>query len=339
MIPFGDPMDDDAPGLPPYAAPERVGDQLRTAREKAGLTLAEVAARTRVPLRHLQAIETNSFANLPSPTYASGFAKAYARAVDLDEVAIGRRLRGELDGMDRRQPEYRPVEASDPARVPSRAVTIVALGAAIAVLILAGLYFGTTLFTGGMGAGRPTVVANAPAPAPVATTPVPAAPAPTVATIPTDGQVVVTATQEVWVRLYDAAGKTLHQGTLQAGESFDVPAGTDGPMINVGRPDHLRFTVNGAAVAGIDFGRDPVKDVHIDAAALAARAAPPTTATPVAEATPGANAPAQERSAARRRTPPPRRQDRERRPTEGLSDTQRANLEAARTPPATGNTQ
>ena len=327
-------MDDDAPGLPHYAAPERVGDQLREARERAGLTLAEVASRTRVPLRHLQAIETNNYTDLPSPTYASGFAKAYARAVDLDEVAVGRRVRGELAGVTRATPHYQPVEASDPTRVPSRGLTVLALGAAVAVLILAGLYFGTALFRGGGGAAAP-VTADPAAP------PAIAAPAATPAPVPAsaDGQVVVTATDEVWVRLYDADGKTLHQGILQAGESFDVPAGAREPMINVGRPDHLRFTVNGAAVTGLDLGRDPIKDVRIGAAALAARAtasSAPAQAQPVADAPRAADRPAERRRAAQARRRGP---DRPRRATSEQSDTQRANLEAARTPPATGNGQ
>ena len=46
-----------------------------------------MAARTRVPLRHLEAIEQGAYEALPSQTYAVGFARAYARAVGLDEVA------------------------------------------------------------------------------------------------------------------------------------------------------------------------------------------------------------------------------------------------------------
>ena len=330
-------MDDDAPGFPSFATTERVGDQLRAVREKAGLTLAEVAARTRVPQRHLEAIETGRYSDLPSPTYANGFAKAYARAVDLDEVDIGRRLRGEMASIARPAPVYQPIEATDPTRVPSRGLTVVALGVAVAVLILAGLYFGTTLFRGD-GAGSPTpTVANAPpAAAPVAPQPVPTA------MVPADGQVTLTATEEVWVRLYDADGKTLHQGTLKAGESFDVPADASDPMVNVGRPDHLRFTVNGAAVQGLDLGSDPIKDVRISAAALAARVAPPApgaTPTPVVQNTATDRPRGDARPVERRRAAPVGRADRPRRTGDGLTDTQRANLEAARPPAATGNAQ
>jgi cytoskeletal protein RodZ len=45
------------------------------------MSLAEIGARTRVPLRHLEAIEASNYGALPSPTYAVGFVRAYARAL------------------------------------------------------------------------------------------------------------------------------------------------------------------------------------------------------------------------------------------------------------------
>src|SRR3546814_18877825 len=60
--------------------PASAGDRLREAREKQKLSIADIAQRTRVPIRHLEAIEQGNYGELPSPTYAIGFAKAYARA-------------------------------------------------------------------------------------------------------------------------------------------------------------------------------------------------------------------------------------------------------------------
>ena len=48
-----------------------------------------------MPLRHLTAIEGGEYGGLPSQTYATGFARAYARAIGADEVAITRQLRGD----------------------------------------------------------------------------------------------------------------------------------------------------------------------------------------------------------------------------------------------------
>lgn len=313
-------MDEFAPGPAPFTPPQRVGDILRAARDKAGLSLAEVASRTRVPLRHLQAIEGNDYSSLPSPTYANGFAKAYARAVNLDEVAIGRQVRGELAGVTR-APAYVPVEATDPDRVPSRGLAIVALGVAVAVLILAALYL-----TGQLGryAGAPAaVVAGTEAPPPVAPVAAPSS-APSAAAMPADGQVVVTAAEPVNVRLYDG-DRTLRDGALEPGQTIAVPD-TGNPMIAVDRPDRIRLTMNGSALTGLRLGTEPIADVRVSAAALTARLERNRDR-------------ASGRASERRRDTAARGTDRPRRAAPALSETQRANLEAARSPAATGNAQ
>ena len=299
----------------PATPPERVGDTLRAARERLGLSLAEIASRTRIPQRHLEGIEANDYSGLPSHTYATGFVKGYARAVGADEVALARKVRGEAQGTGRRQPEYVPYEVADPARVPSRGLAIVALGLALAVIVLAGLWFATDLLRPGT-ASAPAPIASEPnAAAPVASQSVPA---PT----PAAPQVLVTANDEVWLRIYDADGKTLHQGTLKAGEHFDVPAEAKEPMINVGRPDKITVTLNGSQLSGLNLGDKPIKDVRVSAAALQARAA--GTPLPAPTTTAQNRTPAQAASSARPARP-------------RLTETQRANLDAARNPPPPGN--
>ncbi|SFP90923.1 helix-turn-helix domain-containing protein [Sphingomonas rubra] len=275
-------MNEVEPGLAAAAsAPERAGDRLRAARETQGLTLAEIAQRTRVPLRHLSAIEDSNYAALPSPTYAVGFARAYARAVGLDEVATAQTVRGELRHVER-APEYEPYETADPARVPSRGVAIVGLGLALAIVVLVGLWYGTDLFRG--GGAKPVTTAEVPAAtSPVATAPV-AAPTPAA-----PRQVSLTAGEnEVWLRVYDAANETLYLGTLAPGATFDVPPGADRPKINVGRPDQLIVKVDGRAVPPLGDGKRPIKDVPVDPVSIAAR----LTGAPAAAATPAAASPA-----------------------------------------------
>lgn len=306
-------------------APERAGDRLRAARDARGLTLAEIAQRTRVPLRHLSAIEEGNYAALPSPTYAVGFARAYARAVALDEVAMAQEVRGELRHVER-PPEYAPYETADPARVPSRGVAAIGLGLAIAILILVGLWYGTDLFRGGDGSGpvTTTAVPAAAAPATMAT-----ATAPTAAAAPR--QVTLTAGEnEVWMRVYDADNATLYLGTLAPGASFDVPPAANRPMINVGRPDELIVKVDGQAVPPLGDGRRAIKDVPVDAASIAARLSGATTvaATPAPSGTSAApRATASGGDAARPRS----------RPSSALTETQRANIDAARNLPAGGD--
>ena len=283
-------MDDVATGqIPPPASPERAGDILRATREAQGLTIADVGGRTRVPLRHLEAIEASDYATLPSSTYAVGFAKAYARAVGADEVRVANLVRAELGKIVRRTPEYEPYEMSDPSRVPSRGVAVIALGIALAVLILVGIWYGTDLFRGGATmsgseAGSVATVAEVPSPTPASPAAAPAAPA-----LET-GQVTLAATDEVWMRVYDADNKTLYLGTMKAGDRFDVPRDAKDPMINVGRPDKLTVTLNGSNVPPLGTGERAIKDVRVGAPAIAARlnGAPPASGgDAVAEGAPG----------------------------------------------------
>ena len=271
--------------------PDRVGDRLRALREAQGLSLAEVGQRTRVPLRHLEAIEATDFAALPSPTYAVGFSRAYARAVGADEVQVAQAVRAELAKVDR-PPEYRPYETADPARVPARGLAIVTLGCALAIVILAGLWFGTDLFRG--GGGSESAVSPGPSSS-VAVPPRTVAPSPTPTPSLAEGQVRLAAgASEVWLRVYDADNKTLYLGTLAPGATFDVPRDAKGPKINVGRPDQLQITVNGTAIPRLGDGKRPIKDVPVDAASLAARlnGAPAPGATPTAAARPVVSRPA-----------------------------------------------
>uniref|UniRef100_UPI0028987BEE helix-turn-helix domain-containing protein n=1 Tax=Sphingomonas sp. TaxID=28214 RepID=UPI0028987BEE len=248
------------------SAPARAGDVLRAAREAQGLSLGDIGARTRIPSRHLAAIEASDYQSLPSATYAVGFAKAYARAVGADEVAIAQAVRADVDRMGRRVSEYVPQDIADPARVPSRGLAIIGAGIALALLIIAGLWYGTDLFrrdrtAQDVPAATPLTNAQAPAPTPAASpTPV------------TGGKVLLTANGEVWLRVYDADNKTLKIGTLKQGEQYEVPADANGPMLNVGRPDKLTVTLNGTAIPPLGDGSRAIKDVKLDPASVAARA-------------------------------------------------------------------
>lgn len=255
--------------------PQPVGDRLRAARERQGMSLAEIGARTRVPLRHLEAIEASSYGTLPSPTYAVGFVRAYARAVGEDEVVMARDARVEALKTPRATPQYQPYEIADPSRVPSRGLVIAAAGLGLAIVVLAILWFATGLIRDGgdTPAASPSVAVAVPAAAP-------STPPPLSAT----GQVTLTATDEVWMRVYDAANDTLYLGTMKPGERFDVPPGANNPMINVGRPDKLQVTLNGSALPPLGSGERAIKDVPVGAAALAAKAngQPTPAAAPVA---------------------------------------------------------
>jgi len=288
---------DGEPGENPTLFPEKVGEKLRDARQAQGLELSDIAARTRIPLRHLQAIETSDYSGLPSPTYAVGFVKAYARAIGADEVALAKELRAETSSMFAAREAYESYDPEDPVREPSSG--LVWAGSVIAVLLLAavGLWYGTDLFRSS-GADPEPAPTETPVAAPAAT-PSPAA------AVTGGGQVTLIATEAVWLRIYDAAGTRLFEKEMAAGERYDVPRDVNGPMINLGRPEAVRVTINGSDVAPLGTPGRAIKDVPISAAALQARGggtAP--AATPVTGATPAPAASASPKARTQRPLPP-----------------------------------
>ncbi len=250
----------------------RAAARMKAAREAAGLTLADVAATTRVPLRHLAALEEGDFGALPGTTYCAGFARAYARAVGLDEVALVAELRGEIGemgGLGQNAHEFE--EAVNPARIPPRWL---AWTAALIALLLATGYaiWRTQVMTPQTdeqiaeqvpieGQGLPQGVL--PAPAPQA--------APT-------GPVVMTAADTVWIRIYEADGTRLYEGTLERGQSYTLPEDARDPMILTGRPDALAVTVGGQAISPLGPAERTISDVRVSAAALLERARAPAPA-------------------------------------------------------------
>lgn len=69
-------------------APENIGGQLKTQREKLGHSLTDVAQHTRIRKTYLESIENNQFSDLPGQAYVTGFVKVYARYLGLDNVAL-----------------------------------------------------------------------------------------------------------------------------------------------------------------------------------------------------------------------------------------------------------
>jgi len=287
-------MQGDTPDDPGQTA-TRPGERLRAAREALGLDLSEIAARTRIPQRHLEAIEEGTYSGLPSVTYASGFAKAYARAVDADEVAIARDVRAELGQIERPviTPEY-------PLQEPSRAAPggVVWLGVIVAVLLVAGIgiWYGTNWFRGGASQGDGLVQQMEPTPTPTAAAPAPA-PSPT---IPAVEHVTLVARGPAWIRITDATGKKLAEKELAAGDRYEVPDDADHPRIRTGRPDQLQVLLNGSEVAPLGT-EVKVVEAELTSAALRARGQPAATPSPSPSAS-ASVAPAVRARPVRRRT-------------------------------------
>ncbi len=258
-----------------------VGVRLARAREAAGLSRARVAAITKIPERHLLAIEQGNFAALPARTYAIGFSRSYARAVGENEIEIAALVRAEIGAGqgDRNLRGVPAFEPGDPARVPSSRLAWLSALAAVAVIV-AGVVFWRGYYA--PGGELPSILPGPTPSATLASTPPVAAPA---------GPVVLTALiPKVWVKITDGNGIQLFQKELAQGESYTVPADRPQVLLRTARPDALGITIGGQPVAKIADKQQTVADVPVTAAALLSRstatAAPPAPATSAPSATP-----------------------------------------------------
>lgn len=229
-----------------------VGEQLRSAREAQGLTLDDVAARTRIPTRHLDSIELSEWDRLPAPTYTIGFAKSYAGLLGLDRVALGEELKAEMGtGALAARPEAQVFEPADPARMMPPWLVIAALVALVAVAA-AFLLLRNREITAPDDAQPPIEQA-----APAAST------APAAAPATAAGPVVITANEAAWIQVGERGGASLFQGELAAGQSYEVPATATAPVLRTGRPQSIRIAVGTADAPPVGAADSTVSNVSL----------------------------------------------------------------------------
>lgn len=266
-----------------------VGDVLRARRVEQGRELADIAHQTRIPLRHLVAIEEGMHDTLPALPYTVGFVKSYARVLGLDADATADQFRRETNKPDRVVPtmDHEPIED---VRVPTRAAALLGI-VLLAVVVLAVAAYSLGWFGGGDEAAPvaaapeavgsdsgATVAADAPAetPPPVETVPVGTA-ATASATLPpaAAGPIVVAAREDAWVKIYEqATGRSVFMGVMAAGDRYEVPADRQDLLLWTGRAGALDVTVGGTAIPPLGAPTQTVRDVPLTAAGLAARQAP-----------------------------------------------------------------
>lgn len=317
-------MDSETPKLD-ETVPRPIGARLAAARIARGLDLVEIARDTRVPLRHLAAIEADDHDSLPALPYAIGFVKAFARAVGIDAEMAGARFRGETS-----KAAHVPVAPAmmpiDERRLPSRGLVTASIAALVVVIAAiaawssgafdaalppppvliaaapataapSGLSAATSATTpAGAAVADGSVVNSANAPLPATSvpgsanvappaTPVTAA-APVAASGPpaADGQVLITASNDVWFRisrLDPAIGKivTIKTGALAKGDRYAPPA-LPGLKLWTGRAGALAIAVDGHPVLPLGGPVETVRNVSLDPGDLRARLAAPAPSAP-----------------------------------------------------------
>jgi len=257
--------------------PAHVGERLASARVARSLTLNDIASRTRIPMRHLEAMEAGKFETLPGRTYAIGFGKAYARAVELPEEEIAQQIREALGGASHVPTrEVTQFDLDEPSKVPSAKLALLAAVTG-AVILLAGFGIWRSYLFPAANVEELAQAADA-ASASDATPPKRKAggTAPSVPAVDPKAEVVFTATEDnIWIKFYDGEGKQLMQKQMALGEQYTVPADAVNPQVWTGRPDAFEITVGGRTVAPLGTSEVAVKDVPVTAAALMARPAVP----------------------------------------------------------------
>lgn len=157
-------------------ATSQLGGWLRHAREARGLTVEAIASQTKIPTRHLQALERGDVLTLPA-FYQRAEVRAVARAVGVDERAAVEQLDAALTPPEPAVPAAAPVPAKCAARVHSEYV----LAACVVAVLVVALGWGP--FERAAARERAAAAPAAVTPAPAAVVPGDALNAPAIQTV------------------------------------------------------------------------------------------------------------------------------------------------------------
>jgi cytoskeleton protein RodZ len=155
-----------------------LGGHLRALREAKGSSLEDMARSTRVGIRHLEALEEERLADLPSPVFVRGFIRAYCgflREPSDEALAHYEALAGERAAAQAANAPPRPRTTWAPSSVLVGLALLVILGIALIVINL------TVRRTGGTSVAAPKMDVSASMPE---LTPASSAPSPPAASPP-----------------------------------------------------------------------------------------------------------------------------------------------------------
>ncbi len=243
-----------------------VGEILREARRKKGVTLEQAQAATRIRLKYLQALEEDDYAVLPSPVYVRGFLRNYASYLGLipeEIVDLYRREHPEaahsMMGVRPHQPIRNPISRHTWSP-PTSAVTF----SIVLVLVLLLNWAYAHVFPSGqqrqVGQVEPKDLAGIAVPEP-SPTPLPTAmPAPTATPAATPRPAVLTldlrALRETSVRV-TVDGEVRFDGTMRRG-ALQVWSGRS-ISVRAASGDALEIKVNGQAAGTLGPNGQPAE--------------------------------------------------------------------------------
>jgi cytoskeletal protein RodZ len=119
---------------------ESIGDFFKQVRETKGLTVDEVASKTRIRTDFVKALEEGNFAKLPDQVFARGFVRSYARSLGLDEEDAIHRFIQSAGAFYEKQDERERLKVrqaeEERKRQANRKAVAVAIGIAILTLVI-----------------------------------------------------------------------------------------------------------------------------------------------------------------------------------------------------------
>jgi len=236
----------------------QIGNTLREARLRLGLSLTDAQKATKIRARYLEALEQERFGLLPAPAYARGFLRSYAELLGVDPEPLLRELAPALAELEPPPPPPPPAR-----RLPVARRTLVVAGTLVAFLA------GLALL--GLDMDRRTAPPLVPKPLPAAVTPpqgrVAPIETPTRRALPS--RLVLTAIRgDCWlaVRQGSAAGALVWQGLLRRGASIRL--GRPPLWVRMGAPWNVAARLGNRALAGLPTAPQPA-NVLVTAAGAA----------------------------------------------------------------------
>lgn len=254
-----------------------IGQTLRTAREAQGISLQDVAARTRIQAAYLEKIEQGEMEGLPAISFTRGFIRNYARMLGLDEPDFQEQLRQLGQAVEAVPPPpmkpltERLLDAEKVASIPWPQIALLGL---LAILVLWVGYLLVRVFlpsdtayeppaktpavqasaVPAPAAGRPAGSGAAPAPVPPlssAPSTGPAAGAPAAGTVrpgmgPNALRVRIQGLEDTWVRYIVDRGPAL-EVLMRPAETATLDA-EDEVRLTIGRSRGVSVYLNGEEV-------------------------------------------------------------------------------------------
>ncbi len=247
-----------------------LGSTLQNARERTGLSLSDIAARTRIPMKSLRAIEANDFAVVPAGIFLRGFIRSYAREVGVEPEAAIAEFRAMTEPAEEPAPTAKEEPpADDDVRSSSfdPELLTVSSGPGWGYALIAAALLITVIGVNRYSAAAPpeapaSAPASAPAPAIAVARPVPPEAPEPAATTGTGVRIELRAGGLCWVKAV-ADGQTVVFHLLQPGETHAITAQRD-VVLRVGDPAALSYTINGKPGQPLGAAQIPVT-VRVDA--------------------------------------------------------------------------